>query len=828
MFLFYRRLLQRQWRLATIRLFCIAITIACAVTFSISLLGDRLEQLFKNQAKEVLAADMVLQSTADLSPEQLNLVENSVLQMAQTLSFQTIANTKNAFILSSVKAVSNKYPLRGKLQISTTLYSQRQAIDKGPPSGEVWVEDRVLNELNIKVGHFIDIGEASFKISRILVYEPDRGNSFYSFTPRIMMNLDALHKTEVIRPGSRYTKRYLFSGGESVIKNLKSKIEPTLKLYQEIITVDSANQTLSATLDRAYQFLNITALVAILLGAVATALVSFQYANETTHQYAILRCLGLQGKRMKGSIIVPFVVYTIFSICMGIIVGYVAHLAIINSLSELLPNTLPPPGPKPFLIGIATSVIVVSSFAGPFLYALLKTSPKLLLNKDGTHQHNLFITFSLILIGLSSLVFISTQEVLMSFKIIITLCVFIAFAYYFTKMFIWWSLKRNSRATAIKNLSLRMLDANRRMISLQIIAIAITFFSLALIATVRDDLLTSWQSKVPDNAPNIFAINLFTADKDKFISFLKEKNLAHSPMYPIVRGRLSAVNGAPIREYASKETERQDESLDRDLSLTWGFELPKDNNIIAGSWHDKENSPPYNAVSVEEGIAENLEISLGDVLEFTVETQITQATVTSLRSVEWESFTPNFYMIFYPGSLAGLPTSYIASLRLEDKQRLYLKDLVGAFPSATFFDVDFLLNRIRGIAQQISLAVETILYFSLFASLVIFISIEMILRHNRNYSTAIFKAIGAKTGLIRRIFRTQFIIVGLIAGVFAYALNISISFIISTYIIEGNFIFNYKTLLLCLVIAPLLVLVAGYFSIRKTSQISATSLLNEN
>ena len=339
--------------------------------------------------------------------------------------------------------------------------------------------------------------------------------------------------------------------------------------------------------------------------------------------------------------------------------------------------------------------------------------------------------------------------------------------------------------------------------------------------------MRSWQSKVPDDAPNIFAINLIESDKDKFVYYLEENRLIHSPMYPIVRGRLSAVNNVPIREYASKESERQDESLDRDLSLTWGFELPKDNVIIEGAWHEKNNPPQFNTVSIEKGIAENLEINIGDVLEFTVETQKTQATVTSLRSVEWESFTPNFYMIFYPGSLADLPTSFIASLRLKGQQRSKIKDLVNTFPSATFFDVEFLLNRIRGIAKQISFAVETILYFSLFASLVIFISIEMILRHHRNYSTAIYKAIGAKVKLIQQIFRTPFILLGLIAGIFAYLINVVISFIITSYIIEGNYIFNLKTFILCIFVTPVLVLVAGHFSIKRVSQASSTQLLRE-
>ncbi len=828
MLAFYSKILKRQWRLSAIRLFCVAVAIACAVTFSITLLGDRLEQLFNNQAKEVLAADLVLQSTTALTPNQQLIIADSSLRQAQTLTFQTMANANEAFLLSSVKAVSAGYPLRGQLQISNTLFGQTNPTSNGPPQGEVWVEDRVLNELALELGQSVNIGEGTFKITRVLVYEPDRGNSFYSFTPRIMMHWDDVAITEVVQPGSRVKYRYLFSGDLRELDHLQNSIKSTLQLNQEFVTVDAANQTLATTLKRAYRFLHITALIAVLLGAVGAALVSYQYASEMTYQYAVLRCLGLQGKRMVGVVLVPFIVFSLMAVAIGLVLVGGAHLLILQSLGELIPETLPLPSVKPFLLSSLTALIVVASFAWPFLQKLLHTPPKLLLNRVEMQQHPIIITAISMLIGLSILVFMGTQELMMSAYIIIILCVFIALAYLLTQLVINWVVRHSQSANVSTKLSARMINANRRIVSLQIIAIAITFFSLALITTVRDDLLASWQSKVPENAPNIFVINLFELEKDDFFDELRKTDIPHSPLYPIVRGRLSTVNNQPIRVYASKESGREDESLSRDLALTWNFELPKDNKIVEGSWHDVAQPQEINTVSVEQGLAENLEIELGDTLEFTIETQKVQALVTSIRSVEWESFTPNFYMIFYPGSLEGLPTTYIASIHLKKGQRSLLPKLIKQFPSATFFDVEFLLNRIRGIAQRISYAVETILYFSLFASLVVFIAIEMILRHYRTYSTAIYKALGARVKLIQKIFRSQFIIIGLIAGMIAYALNVIIGFVLSIFLIEGDYIFNYKTAILCLLIAPLLVLGAGYLSIQRTSQIPAKQLLSEN
>jgi len=827
MFSFYSRFIKRQWRLGAIRLFCIAVAIACAVTFSISLLGNRLEQLFINQSKEVLAADLVLDSTTELQSEQFDIINQSSLAQAITLRFPTMASANDAFMLSSVKAVTDKYPLRGELQVSNTLYGEAIPMPHGPTQGEVWVEDRILNELGLSLGEYVTVGERAFKITRVVIYEPDRGNNFYSFTPRILMHWDDVASTQVIQPGSRLRYHYLFAGEPQVLKELKQSLESTLQPNQKFETIEDTNAAMASTLQRAYRFLHVTALVAILLGAVGAALVSYQYANEMTYQYAVLRCLGLRGRRLRGAILFPFFIFSLVAIVIGLFLGGIAHYFILESLGDLIPANLPPPSIEPFLLSSITALIVVISFAWPFLNNLLKTPPKLLLNRVEAQKQPIIFTATSMAIGLAILVYVGTQDILISFYIIAGLCAFIILAYGLTQLFIRLIIKRSRKQMVSTRLAARMLGANQRMVSLQIIAIAITFFSLALIQTLRDDLVTSWQSKVPENAPNFFAINLFEADKQTFLAELKQKNISHSPLYPVIRGRLSAINDEHVREYASKEKVRRDESLNRDLALTWSFELPLDNKIVSGQWHDPEYPPEHATVSVEEGVAENLKINLGDVLEFTIGTHKMEALVTSLRSVEWESFTPNFYMIFYPGSLDDLPMTYLASMHLKQSQRTLLPMFIQHFPSTTFFDVDFLLTRIRGIMQQISTAVETILYFSLFASLIVFIAIEMILRHYRSYSTAIYKAVGARSELIQKVFRLQFIFIGLIAGTIAYLLNLSIGFIISTYLIEGDYVFNIKTAILCLFIVPILVLVSGYFSIQRTRQTPAKQLLTE-
>ena len=824
---FYSRLIKRQFQLTTVRLFCIAVTIACAVTFSISLLSDRLEQLFAQQSKEVLAADLLLNSTTPLSSDQEEIIANTPVQTARTLVFQTMANANDEFMLASVKAASYNYPLRGQLQISTAAYGEAFASDKGPEPGEVWVENRVLHQLNLAIGDFINIGERSFPITRVLVFEPDRGGSFYSFTPRIMMHWQDIESTKVVQLGSRVRYGYLFASDKVNLESLTNALEKSLRANQSFVSVEESNEAIATTIQRAYRFLHVAAIIAILLGAVATALVSYQYTQEMTYQYAILRCLGLRSVKLILSILIPFILFTGIAIFAGLIIGTFAHLIILHGLGDLVPQQLPNASAKPFIISIMTTLIVVVSFTWPFLHQLVQTPPKLLLRRPETTHTPILTTMISASIGLFALAQIGISDWFLSITIILGLFAFVAITYALTNIIIKLLIRYNQSASVHARLGTRMLAANKRMVNIQIITIGTTIFCLALIYTLRDDLLLSWQSKVPVDAPNFFVINLFAKDKTKFSNELKNMGVNHSDLYPIVRGRLTTINDRPVREIVSKEARAGDNILNRDLALTSTASLPKDNNIIAGEWHSTSTPVAYNSISVEAELANKLGLNLGDELKFTVDTNTVQGIITSLRTVEWESFTPNFYMIFAPGNLQHLPTTFIGSFRLTPTQRPSISKFVTQFPSASFFDVNFLLERIQGITRQISFAIQMILYFSLAASLIVFMAIELILHHSRIYSTAIFKAVGAETKLVNKIYKAQFIVVGVAAGIFAYILNSIISFSLSHFIIESAFILNLKTIVLCLLITPMLIVFSGSLSVYKTQKTPAKKLLEQ-
>lgn len=822
----YLGVLRGQWRLPVVRLFCLALAVACCVSFGITLLGERFARLFDHQAQEVLAADLVLQSSTALSDEQAAIIRNSPLRRARTLRFITMARVGERTLLSAVKAVSAGYPLLGQLQVAEESLGAPVTVHHGPRPGTVWVEERVLHELGLAPGGFLEIGEQALRIDRVLLYEPDRGDDFYSLTPRIMMHWQDVQATGVLAPGSRLRYRHLFAGDPAALATLRTALAATMQLSQEFVTVEEGNRRLFAHLQQARRFLHLSGLAAIFLGAVAVALASFQYTVEMTRPYAILRCLGLSAAALRRAVLLPFCLFALLALVLGLALGAGLHLLLLASLSGLLPGQLPAAGPRPAALSILLVLFILAAFAGPFLRGLWHSPPGLLLHRRPQAPRGSVVAGLVMLPGVAALVYLGTGEVLLGSVVLLVLAPGLLLAGLALHGGLHGLLRLAPRLGLAARLALRMLGACRLLVIVQVLAVAGTVFALLLVQTLRSDLLRSWQGKIPGDAPNFFAVNLLPETLPRFQALLRDHAVAHSPPYPVVRGRLAAVRGVAIRQYEAQGHEH--ESLDRDLALTWSDQLPYDNAIVAGAWHQAGPVTPAAAeVSVEQEVAEALDIRLDDQLTFTVATQRVSARVTSIRTVQWESFTPNFYMIFRPGSLQGLPYTGLQSMYIEARQRPLLPQLAAAFPEVSFLDVDFLLQRIRLIIDQLSNTVNIILWLALFSGFLVFVASEMILRRGRSYSVALCKALGASSTQVQAIFRLQLLLVGGSAGVLAWSLNALAQWLVVNWYIEGPWVFNPVTTLCCLLGAPLAVYLAGYLSLRRYSRAPVSGLLAE-
>ncbi len=297
----------------------------------------------------------------------------------------------------------------------------------------------------------------------------------------------------------------------------------------------------------------------------------------------------------------------------------------------------------------------------------------------------------------------------------------------------------------------------------QILAFGVTFTAMIVIFLVRTDLIRTWQGKLPENTPNHFAFNIFPAEWESLRDWLAGETIEVSAFYPVVRGRLIQINGQDAGPVVSADSQAE-RTLNRDLNLTYTDVLPADNRIKQGVWW---NNHETGLVSVEQSLAESLKTKVGDTLTFGIGSREIAVTISSIRSVQWDTMNPNFYFIFSPGTLEGFPSTYLTSFYLPADKEAILNRLVNKFPSISVLEVGLIIRQIQTILGQVTVAVEFVLVFSLLAGIVVLFAAVYSDIDERIFNACILRTLGAGRRVIRRNQCTEFVSLGLIAGLLA-------------------------------------------------------------
>jgi putative ABC transport system permease protein len=285
---------------------------------------------------------------------------------------------------------------------------------------------------------------------------------------------------------------------------------------------------------------------------------------------------------------------------------------------------------------------------------------------------------------------------------------------------------------------------------------------LLLLAVVRGDLLTDWRRSLPSDVPNNFLVNIGPEERAPLEEFLKSHGFGEPTMYPMVRARMTAVNGVPSESIHIKG-DRGRGFLEREQNLTWTEHLMEDNQLIAGQWWSPdEHGKPLVSISTE--YQEALGLKLGDTLQFDLAGETLIVRVASIRKVRWDSFRPNFFLVFPPGLLDGAAGTYMTSVYLTPAQRPALTDLVKRFPTVSVFDVDAILQQIRDIMDRASLAVQYVFLFTLAAGIVVLLAAVQATRDERRYESAMLRTLGASRMTVLQGVAAEFSALGFLAG----------------------------------------------------------------
>ncbi|OEC32689.1 putative ABC transport system permease protein [Pseudomonas cuatrocienegasensis] len=819
------RQLLRDARAGELRVLFFALIVAVASSTAIGYFGARLNDGMSMRATEFLGADLVLRGSSPARAEQVQAGRDQGLDHAELVEFSSVIAGEQGIQLASIKAADNGYPLRGQLKSAGELYGE-EAVSTGPAPGEAWAEARLFAALELQVGDWIEVGSKRLHLTRVLTYLPDEAGDFYSLTPHVLMHLDDLEATGVIQPGSRVRYREMWRGTPEALAAYRQAVTPGLEPHQRMEDARDGNRQVGGALDRAERYLNLASLAAVLLAGVAVALSAARFAARRFDASALLRCLGLSRNQALGLFSLQLALLGLAASSLGALIGWLAQLALFQALHGLLPAQIPPGGIGPALAGMATGLVALAGFALPPLAALGRVPPLRVLRRDLLPvPASSWLVYGTALLALGLIMWRLSLDLPLTLALLggglLTAIILGGLLLLGLQ-----SLRRLlARAPLPWRLGLGQLLRHPLAAAGQSLAFGLILLAMALIALLRGELLDTWQDQLPERAPNHFALNILPDDKDAFAARLAELSPEPAPLYPVVPGRLTQVNGEPVNQHVSKDSQG-DRAIRRDLSLTWAAELPTSNNLVAGTWWTGDNGDQTPGVSVESELAESLQLNLGDRLTFMIGGAEREVVVRNLREVDWNSFQPNFYMIFQPGTLQDLPVTYLTSFYLPPQQERELVSLSRAFPSATLLQVEALLAQLRSILAQVTLAIEFVLLFVLAAGLtVLFAGLQATL-DERIRQGALLRALGAERRLLIKARRAEFGLLGGASGVLAALGCELISYLLYRYAFQLDWQ-PHPWLLVLPLIGALLVGGAGIIGTRRALNASPLTVLRE-
>lgn len=819
------RQLLRDSRAGELRVLFCALLVAVAATTAIGYFSARLNGAMLLRASEFLGADLRLTGSTPAKPEQIEAGKVLGLEHASLVEFSSVIATDQGIQLASVKAADSAYPLRGELKSAAAPY-QPDEPGGGPSPGEAWAESRLFAALNLEIGDSIEVGEKTLRLTRILTHEPDRAGNFYSLTPRVLIHLDDLAATGVVQPGSRVRFLELWRGPQEALQAYRQRIEPALAANQRLEDTRDGNRQIGGALGRAERYLNLASLAAVLLAGVAVALSAARFASRRFDASALLRCLGLSRRSTLGLYGLELLLLGLLASILGALIGWLAQQVLFHLLRNLLPAEIPAAGLLPALAGSATGLVALAGFALPPLAALGRVPPLRVLRRNLLPvPPGVWLTYGAALLALGLIMWRMSLDL----KLTLALLGGGLLATLLLGVLLLLGLRGLRRLLARAPLAWRLgigqLLRHPLAAAGQSLAFGLILLAMALVALLRGELLNTWQQQLPEQAPNHFVLNVLPAEKERFMEHLARLSPQRAPLYPVLPGRLTAINGQPVKEIVSKES-RGERAIQRDLSLTWADELPSDNRLTAGRWWSDVPPGDLPGVSVEAELAKSLGLKLGDRLGFSIAGDVHEAQVSSLREVQWDSFQPNFYMIFRPGTFGDMPVTYLTSFYLPAQQDRELVALARAFPTVTLLQVDALLKQLRGILAQVTLAVEYVLLFVLAAGFsVLFAGLQSTF-DERIQQGALLRALGAERRLLVRARRLEFALLGAVSGLLA-ALGCEL---VSALLYRFAFDLHWRPhpwLLLLPILGALLVGGAGLLGTRRALNASPLQVLRE-
>ena len=798
----------------------LAAVITMAIVAASQLFTNRISLYLDRQASELLAADLLITANDPLPDSYRQLAEEYRLQTAETVELRSAIFIDEEPQLVELKAVSDAYPLRGTLEKKTGLVDEPERTASGPARGELWVDNKLASQMR----QSIELGYRSLPVSWVISYEPDRGGSLFNLAPRVMLHLDDLASTGLLVPGSRARYNLLVAGETVDVQRFEGFIKPLLAEGQRLQTLQNARPEMRNALERTRKFFALSIVMTLVIAMVAIAITARYAASRESTQVAVMRTFGISSRRLLWYYLFQVGKVWIWALPAGLLLGVVAQFPLQWALGFWFDARLPEATCGPYLLSGLIGLISLIGFSLPPLLNVIDTPPMQVFRQT---QRQLSRKKSLLLSAISLFTLFAVLMLIVSdlplagllFALVLITAAFIPLV---IKLLLTIIYKMGSQRFWLKSYVLsRLLSRNRNALFVMS-GFSLTLLSVLLISLVKDQLMYDWERQLPEDKPNYFLINIPTAEVQGLTEFLNAHQVPTSGAYALVRARLAAINNVDVKQIEFP-TDRAYRLINHVFNISYTDTLPEDNAIIDGEWlgHGDE----VEQFSVEQGMAEDMGLKLGDHLQFTLAGSVFEGRVTSIRSVIWENFRPNFFIIGTKAELADKPQTWLLSAYIDERHKPLLKELVQKFPTLTLLDISEVMQRIKSIIERASLALEFFFLFAVFAAVIVLLSALNSANHDRELEIALLQALGANRRHKLWSQLAEFISMGLLVGVFAALFATLIGWIVGARFFDLPFTFSPALWLYSVVGAVSVISLVGVLFVYRSFSISPMRLL---
>ncbi len=819
------RMLLREWRSGELGVLLLALTIAVAALTGVGFLVSRISAAVALQASSVLAADLRLGSPQPLGDQYFAEAARRGLRSARSTHLLSVVFNGDASQLTNVAAVTAGYPLRGRVLVADEPFAAGRPAADIPAPGEVWPDSKLLAAIGAHLGMQLSIGTANLRVARVLISRPDQGGTFAELAPALIMNAADLPATGLIQPGSRVSYFGLFAGERARIEAFAAWLGAHKRPAERLRDVTDASPQVRSAVDRAGRFLSLASLVSVLLCAIAVAMAARRYVYRHLDTMALLKTLGASRAFTLALAVLQLLALALLAAAGGALLGFIAQEWLLRTIRGLLAVTeLPPASPLPLAIGLVTAVAVLAGFALPPLLQLSRVPALRVLRRDvGPPPLLVLLAFGPAVTVVLLLIYWVVPERRIFPYLIAGLALFVLALMLAGLLLVALAGRLRGRVGVAWRFGVANLSRRRAESVVQLVAFGSGIMVLLLLSILRGDLDSDWRRTLPADLPNYFFVNIPPAARADFVQFLAAHGARTSRVLPMIRGRLTAINGRAVD--SGRDARRGEESFaTREQNLTWADELGPDNRIIAGRWWTRADfGKPL--VSLSSEIQESLGVKIGDHLTFDIAGETREVTVASIRKVKWDTFQPNFFIVFAPGVLEGTAGTYMTSAYFTPGAARSLAALAHRFPSVSIFDVEELLAQVRAVLDKAALAVQSVFAFTLFAGLTVLLAAVQSSRDERRYESAMLRTLGASRGTVVQGVLAEFVTLGGLSGVIAAAGASAAAYFLTTHWLELHYTFEWLPCLEGVAGGALLVGAGGWLATRSVvNQPPLTSL----